>query len=101
MTDREALLKKAQEFEVVLNTEDDRLDKIYEIRESLSKNEMNKVEDEARVRAMHQLEKYEEEYRTADRYASRKSLFINQVIGEWYIDQKKPLEARTVEQVEA
>lgn len=101
MTDREMLLKQARHFETVLDADDKRDDQIESIKKSLSEIALREVEDEARVRAMQKLETYDEESRTALRYDARKRYFFDQVIGEWYIDQKKPIESRTFEQVEA
>jgi hypothetical protein len=51
---------------------------------------MKPVEDEARIRTMEYFEEFENTDRTPSRYATRKNHYINKIVCEWYIDQKKP-----------
>ncbi|MEK7184163.1 MAG: hypothetical protein AAB701_01445 [Patescibacteria group bacterium] len=101
MTDRDKLLQDAYELESSVNAEHLRQDEIRSIKKSLSGTALKVVEDEARVRTMLTFEMDKYRSRTPSSYSMLKSLNVDRVIGEWYIDQKKPLESRVAEQVEA
>lgn len=100
MTNRAALLKQAHEFEAAKNKENARRASISKIRNLLSDNEMRVVDEEAKVRTVLYLESGPKDWRTGHRYSLHKGRFVDEVIGEWYIDQQKPVESRAVEQAE-
>jgi hypothetical protein len=100
MTDRDELLKRALELEISVDNDENRRKQIRSIRESLSEKELQEVEDEARVRTMIEIESAGSKHFMSSSYSLSKNHHIREVIGEWYIDQQKPIQSRVTDQVE-
>ncbi len=99
MTDRDVLLQRALKLESSIEADRERQRRVREIEASLTKEELQSVHDEARMRTIKQIGVKDFEKRLGS-YSTMKPHFVREVIGEWYIDQKKPLESRIAEQVE-